>query len=1409
MSGVFTQAGPAAVAGTRIAKANAARQTVAARPAGAQSLASCTLAGRVNLGKDSSDAAALRASMASGFDRKTSTEIKAVMTPEAPSASKGGDDSTLLVTQFYRTPGMGETAEATLLIRAQKKVSADISAIETEACYNIGTTRAVTPEEQDKLKWLMRETFEPEQLRNSTALSGQVVEVGPRMSFSTAYSSNAVSICGNCGIDDVGRLERSRRFTLKTKSGKPLSDAELATFAAMVHDRMTEEVYPAPLTSFANPMVPEPTYTIPVVSEGRAALEKVNVTMGLAMDDQDFEYYTTLFQETMKRDPTNVELFDIAQSNSEHSRHWFFKGKLTIDGEEMDQHLFNLVAAPYKANPNNSVIAFKDNSSTIRGYKVKPMLPTTPGKPGPLAPQERDYDLLLTAETHNFPSGVAPFPGAETGAGGRLRDTHATGKGSIVLAGTAGYCVGNMRLDEATADYEDTSEVYPPNLASPEQIMIEASNGASDYGNKFGEPLVAGFCRTFGQRLLNGERREFLKPIMFSAGIGQMDHQHVEKVTAEIGHKVVKIGGPAYRIGLGGGAASSVSSGDNAAELDFNAVQRGDAQMCQKLWRVVRTCVELGEGNPILSIHDQGAGGNCNVVKEIIYPHGAKIDIREIVLGDKTMSVLEIWGAEYQENDCMLIRPESEALIAEICARERLPYSVIGTIDGSGRVTLVDRDAPEGSLVPEDLDLEDVLGDNLPTKTYEFTRPDRSFLKPLVLPEGTTAQAAAEKVMRLPSVGSKRFLTNKVDRSVTGLIVQQQCCGPLQLPVADVAVFAQTHTGDITGLATSIGEQPLKGMIDHAAMARISLGEALTNLSAARCSSLADIRASGNWMHAAKIGHEGADMWDAAVATRDAMIKMGCAIDGGKDSLSMAARAGDEMVKCPGELVFSLYVTCPDVTKTVNPALLPREGSKIIHVDIAAGRRRLGGSALAQAFGQLGNESPDMDDVDGFIKFWNAHQELLEGGKVLAQHDISDGGIVTTLMEMAFSGNCGISADLPATDAAGGDMAVLFAEELGLVLQVDAADEAAVLAAYKAAGVPASSVGAYAKAKDISVSVGGKVAVSGTTPVLRDVWEETSFLLERRQASATTVDMEEAGLAAAEDPKWTLTYTPDFTDPAILAAADKPKIAVIREEGSNGDREMAAAFHAAGMEPWDVTMSDLLNGRITLDGFRGIVFVGGFSYADVLDSAKGWAGSIRFNGPVWKQFQDFKARKDTFSLGICNGCQLMALLGFVPEGVVPEPIADEAQPRFIHNDSGRFESRWSTVTVMDSPAIMLDGMGGSTMGVWVAHGEGKAHFPDPAIKEKVLELGCAPVRYVDSNQQPTEVYPANPNGATMGIAALCSADGRHLAMMPHPERAYLGFQQPWAPEDAGIKRDGAGPWIKMFQNAAKWCRENN
>jgi phosphoribosylformylglycinamidine synthase len=1300
---------------------------------------------------------------------------------------------------LYRAPALSPYKKNVLLNEAKKKISCDIEDIETEFCFNIETSGPLAEGELKVLRWLLAETFEPQNFSDRSFLEGDAhyFEVGPRLSFTTAWSANAISICHACGLQKVVRIERSRRYKL-VGSRKAEEDLIVRLFPQLIHDRMTECLYLGPLATFETGIRPEPIKIIPVMEEGKQALVQINKELGLGFDEWDIDYYYRLFTEELKRNPTDVECFDLSQSNSEHSRHWFFNGKLVINDRELPESLMQIVKGPYERNPNNSIIAFRDNSSAIRGYEITTIMPENPQTASPFRQNKCVYHSIFTAETHNFPSGVAPFPGAETGTGGRIRDVHATGRGSLVVAGTAAYCVGNLHIPGYPLPWEHGSFIYPGNLASPLQIEIEASNGASDYGNKFGEPLIQGFTRSFGLKLPDGERREWVKPIMFTGGVGQIDALHVEKKEPERGVAVVKIGGPAYRIGMGGGAASSMIQGENAEELDFNAVQRGDAEMEQKLNRVIRACVELGDDNPIVSIHDQGAGGNCNVVKEIINPAGAKIDIRKVLVGDYTLSVLEIWGAEYQEQDALLVGPDKVEMFKRLCEREKVPVAIIGEITGDGEIIVYDGD---DGTVAEQLSLGKVLG-AMPRKVFRMDRiPYHT--QQIDLPDDVTLEDALDRVLKLVSVGSKRFLTNKVDRSVTGLIARQQCAGPLHLTVSDVAVIAQSHFG-LTGAAIAIGEQPIKGLINPSAMARMSVGEALTNIVWARISGLRDIKCSANWMWAPKLPGEGARLYDAAVAMSDLMLELGIAVDGGKDSLSMASivtlPSGDtELVKSPGALVISAYAPCPDITKVITPDLKAAGKSSLIFIDLGAGKNRLGGSALAQCYKQVGTESPDVEDSHMLKDAFNAVQLLIERGLVLAGHDRSDGGLITTLLEMAFAGNCGLEVDLHDTNS-NDPITVFFSEELGLVMEYDKKSEKEITAVLKAGKVPYQIVGSSLTEKSIRIRINGELMFDKDMRELRSVWEETSHRLDLLQANPECVCEEKAAIYDRPGPSYQLSFTPKQTPSVFINKKAKPAVAIIREEGSNADREMASAFYQAGFEPWDVTMTDFLHERVTLSRFKGVAFVGGFSYADVLDSGKGWAGTIRFSNKRYNQFNELYQRTDTFSLSVCNGCQLAALLGWVPW----QGVSDKRQPRFIQNRSGRFESRFATVKILESPALMLRGMEGSVLGIWVAHGEGRAHFPDKKIYREVISNNLAPIRYVDDNDKITETYPFNPNGSLEGIAALCTADGRHLALMPHPERTFLTWQWAWMPVQMK-KTLKASPWLKIFQNAREWC----
>jgi phosphoribosylformylglycinamidine synthase len=1249
-----------------------------------------------------------------------------------------------------------------------------------EECLYFDIEEALMPHQLNILLDLIAQPLCSVSLK-STFSDAEVVEIGPRLSVETPFSSSAVAICKSVGLP-VRRVEKSTRYHA---NGDTVRSDIIREFL----DPMTQEVYASGLTSFDSGKKPEPVRTIRILEQGESVLREANKALGLGMDNSDITYYAKLFAE-LGRNPTDMELFQIGNMNSEHSRHGYFRGIQIIDGIEMPESLMDIVRAPWKQHPNNSLVAFRDNSGVIRGTDVEVFMPSSPGQPSAFGTNTLLQHITATAETHNHPTLIAPFPGAATGAGGRIRDSRAVGRGGLVHAGLAGYCVGNLHISDYQIPGENIGGEESRRSASPLRILIEGSNGVSQYGNEDGEPLIGGFTHSFGQ-IVGGERREFRKPVLYSAGMGRLLDIHLEKRPPNKKMFIVRIGGPAYRIGVGGGSASSMTHGSQDEGLDLMSVQRGNAEMENRVNRVIQACAELLDNNPIESIHDQGAGGPSNVLTELMEPQGGRVNIREIIVGDQTMSLLAIWVAEFQEGYGLLVWKENLEVLQGICERERVNCEVLGTITGDGNVVVYD---PVTNTTPVNLSLKDVLS-GIPRKQYT-SEHIRLTHEPLVIPPDLTVDDALQMVFRLPAVGSKGFLVHKVDRSVTGLVARQQCCGPTQVPVADVAVTADGYFG-ITGAATALGEKPNIMLVSPAAGARMAVAEMLTNLASARITKLSDVKCRANWMWAAKRAGQGALLYDAAVAMRDIMLRLGIAIDGGKDSLSMATQVEDTPVVSPGELVIMGYAPVPDITKVVTPNLT---GAGILgHFAIGGPFRRLGASALAQALGQVGDDVPDLDStaVSYLGRVFEAAQELIQKELITACHDISEGGLITTLAEMCIAGNRGARVTLEKTVD---PLSTLFSEEAGLVVEYAPDSRRAishVMSKYSVFCDPIGIVDSY--------PTGSLVIRSGTTSLLdrsvaelRQWWESTSTQLEKLQANPDTVESERRTHSDKRMLTYHLSFTP--TAPALDTTSRRPKAAILREEGTNGDREMAAAFYTAGFDVYDLTMSDLLTGGVSfLDEYRGLIFPGGFSYADTFGSAKGWAGPIRFNSRLRERFDRFYERPDTFSLGVCNGCQLMASIGWLPRKNIPP----SAQPQLVPNRSGRFESRWAGVKILESPSILFRRMEESVLGIWVAHGEGQFLFPDPHIADEVWLQHLAPLVYVDPDGKATEEYPYNPNGSPKGCAALCSPDGRHLAMMPHPERAFLKWQWPWMPEK--LRTLATSAWLTMFQNARDWC----
>ena len=1279
-----------------------------------------------------------------------------------------------------------------------------------EDCYNIATTRTLTRNDKEKIHQIF--SFALNDINDKSYLKNRdVIEYGYKKHLVSPWSTNASNIIKKSGITFIERVEKTQRIK------KQLWKSEYSS----QFDEMLHEIYTTPITSFnvKNGCINK-TITIPIKE-----LKKINSSMGLSLDQQDIDYYTKIFTEKYKRDPTNIELFDLSQSNSEHSRHWFFNGKLFIDSNQVPLSLFKMVKETLEYskrayNETNSVLAFCDNSSAIRGNFIPNLMPLYSDKSkihnyDKTVSYRNEYmidnsqmDIVFTAETHNFPTGIAPFPGAATGTGGRIRDNQSIGRGGLLVAGSAGYCVGNLNISGYELPWETKDVNYDLLPATPLKIEIEASNGASDYGNKIGEPIINGFTRSFGMTI-NNERIEWLKPIMFTGGIGQIRNEHLIKNKSEPGMIICRLGGPAYRIGFGGGSASSRSQDNKNSKFDICAVQRGDPEMENKLNKVIRQCIEMKEKNPIQSIHDQGAGGLGNVCKEIVEPHGGEIHLEFVTRGDKTMTDIEIWTCEYQEVNVCLVKEEDVDVMEKICKRENLIIDLIGKVIDVENIVVYGVD---GNKIV-DLELENILG-KMPQKKYDLKKKI-STLKPLSILKSETIETLCDKVFRLVSVGSKRFLTNKVDRSVTGLIAQQQCIGPSHMPLSNYAVVAQSHFSNF-GAATAIGEQPIKGILSPISMADMTVSELITNIMWVYITGLQDIKVSGNWMWNIHKEGEKHALYETCKRMCDLIKYFGFALDGGKDSLSMSTTVNKKNITSPRQLVLSGYASCQDVNIRVTPELKSTE-SNIIFIDIAEGYERMGGSSLAHVLNQVGNEPPFLKRPQILKRCFNKIQHLIKRRLIISGHDKSDGGLMTTLSEMAIAGNIGISIELP--DYCN-PITFLFNEEVGIVIEVHNRYLKSVTSELRNDVIPFICLGTTNKNKEITISQKESLILSKTIDTMRTLWESTSHEIEKIQCGQNFANDEKISLIRIgnkSEKYYDCRITGDvvnFLQSRDLTFSLKQSmsnvyVAIIREEGSNGEREMAAVCKSVGFKPIDVTMSDLLESNFSLDMFSGVIFVGGFSYADTLGAASGWGSVIKQNKQVTEKLNDFFSRKDTFSLGVCNGCQLMVRLGLFSDRVSIET-----------NKSQRFESRFSYVEIekrnrQEKENVFFENMGGSKMGVWVAHGEGQFKIKNKFIEckdefDSVLVPEEFPfkvvMRYIDENGKQTMDYPFNPNGSEGSIAGISTLDGRHIAMMPHPERTFLNWQAPWVP--TAWQQYTYYPWIYMFYSAYHWAYKN-
>ena len=1221
---------------------------------------------------------------------------------------------------------------------------------------------------------------------------GPALLVVPRAGTISPWSSKASDIAHNCGLTAVQRIERGIEYRLSAP--QPLAPEALRRLADVLCDRMTEMALldAAEAGRLFHRASPQPLRRV-ALAGGREALEQANREMGLALSADEIDYLLESFAQ-LGRDPSDAELMMFAQANSEHCRHKIFNARWVINGREQTESLFAMIRYTHERHPEGVLSAYRDNAAVIEGaeglrYFADP-------SSGAYCTSREPIDILMKVETHNHPTAISPFPGAATGSGGEIRDEGATGRGAKPKAGLAGFSVSNLSLPGYERPWEQPFG-RPGRIASALQIMLEAPIGAASFNNEFGRPAICGYFRTFEQHCVGeapGRVRGYHKPIMIAGGLGNVRRAHVEKCDIPPGAQLIVLGGPAMLIGLGGGAASSVGSGASNAELDFASVQRGNAEIQRRAQEVIDGCWALGAANPILLIHDVGAGGLSNAVPEAVAhsQRGARVDLRAIPSAESGLSPLELWCNEAQERYVVLVAAEDLPAFRAIAERERCPFALIGELDDTGRLTVCDPLLGEDAV---DIPLEVLLG-----KPPRMTRDVQSVVPPRhpFDTAGLDLRESLYRVLRLPAVADKTFLITIGDRTVGGLISRDSLVGPWQVPVSDVAVTMADHEG-VRGEAMAMGERTPVAVLDAPASGRLAVAEAITNILAADIERLGDIRLSANWMAACGEPGEDAALYETVRAVgRELCPALGIAIPVGKDSLSMRTRWSEggleKSVVAPVSLIISAFAPVGDVRKTLTPVLRTDVPSALWLIDL--GRQRLGGSALAQVYGAMGREPADLDDPQMLIRLAAALTELRRAGLPLAYHDRSDGGLIVTLLEMAFAGHCGLEIELPA--ARGAPLAQLFAEEPGVVLQIGAGEEDALRAVLTRHGLTeyALRLGAPQRPMRVQVGCAGRVLLDEAWRDLRAAWSETSWQMRRLRDDPRCADEEYAAQIDERDPGLTvdLRFDPDEDIAApYLGGTARPRLAVLREQGVNSHNETAAIFERAGFAPYDVHMTDLIAGRHALRDFVGMVACGGFSYGDVLGAGEGWAKSILFNDALREQFQAFFERRDTFALGVCNGCQMFAALKHIIPGT-------EHWPRFVTNRSEQYESRLALVEILESPSVLLAGMAGSVLPIAVAHGEGRAEFASVSAEQACLSSALVAVRYVDHYRKPATTYPYNPNGSPSGIAAISNADGRVTITMPHPERSVRSAQNSWRPVVAG---EYSG-WMRLFRNARRF-----
>jgi len=1221
--------------------------------------------------------------------------------------------------------------------------------------------------------------------------------VTPRLGTRSPWSTKATEIAHRCGLGRIRRLERGVAWGLQGHDpARPFTPAERRVFRRHLHDPMTESVFTAAgdLECLFERAPPAPVATVPLGAAGRPALERANADWGLALSGEEIDYLVAQYRR-LGRDPTDAELVMFAQVNSEHCRHKIFNARWRIDGRTRPHTLFEMIRRTHEAHPACTLSAYSDNAAVLQGFDGRRFFPDPASRV--YAGHDEAVHLVCKVETHNHPTAISPFPGAATGAGGEIRDEGATGRGGAPKAGLTGFTVSHLRLPADPMPWEGAPRA-PARFASPLRIMLEGPVGAASFNNELGRPNVAGYFRTF-ELDTGGRRRGFHKPIMIAGGLGNIRPGHVAKQPIPAGACLVVLGGPAMLIGLGGGAASSVQAGSSSEALDFASVQRGNPEMQRRCQEVINRCWEQGAANPIISIHDVGAGGLSNALPELVHDagRGGWLQLRRILSDEPGMSPMQIWCNEAQERYVLAVEAGDLQRFRALCRREKCLHAVVGRATQDGRLVLEDewrRDAGPAGARPIDIDLALLFG-----KPPKMTRAVESATvagPPLALRQ-VDLEEALERVLRLPAVAGKSFLITIGDRTVTGLVSRDQMVGPWQVPVADAAVTLAGHHG-YSGEAMALGERPPLALICGPASGRMAVAEALTNLLSAPVPGLDRARLSANWMAAAGVPGEDAVLYETVRAVSDLCVELGVAIPVGKDSLSMrsAWRDGDEEmeVSSPVSLVVTAFSALADVRGALTPELSRSPDTVLLLLDLGCGRDRLGGSALAQVYGQLGDEAPDIEAPAVLQGLAGALAALRAERLILAYHDRSDGGLLVTLLEMAFAGRAGLDVRL---EGAPDPLAALFSEEAGVVLQVRRADRQRVNDICRTHGLGEEAVREVAAVRDhdlIRVLAGQRVLLERERRALHRLWARTSWQMQRRRDHPDCADAEYERLLDDQDPGLSARLSFDIRalQPMAVAGA-RPRVAVLREQGVNGHVEMAAAFDRAGFEAVDVTMTDLAAGTAVLDGYHGLAACGGFSYGDVLGAGGGWAKSILFDSALRDAFAAFFGRGDTFALGVCNGCQMLSGLRELIPGAA-------AWPRFTRNRSEQFEAREVMVEVCDSPSILLSGMAGSRLPVVVAHGEGRARFDDAGGVAALRARRLLALVYIDHHGAPTEQYPCNPNGSPGGVTGATTADGRVTILMPHPERVWRTVQHSWAPPEWGEY----GPWLKLFLNARRW-----